>query len=269
MEDEKRINKPYVTSLLLVTAVFACIYYIVKNPTLNGFFKSSLLADFYFTGAILLVMTFKLASHLIRIKLIFWRIFLQTFLNTSSKIYGFFAHGYMVRLIALILAAGLAIKTYIFFCLLPVHIAQFLILYCGLLIFTLFKVNNLYGKGLTFLRNDVSQILKIYLTAFLLATLTGTCVPIWEIYHLEELRALDVLQIMEMTTTLIDPENNIFLRVLRVIIRHLYAYELLIQQLVHIPVFGKPLYFLYLVISEGSVTFFGIFLLALPVKMKT
>lgn len=267
MEKPEKVKKSYLAHLLVVTLVFACIYFIVHKPDLGGILTASLLANWYFTGIILLLMTIKLAAHLIRIKLIFWRIFLQTFLNTSSKIYAFFAHGYMVRLIAVLLAVGLAIKVYIFFCLLPVHTAQFFILYAGLMLFTLFKVNDIYGRDLSFLRSDVGEILKVYLTAFLLATLTGVCVPIWEIYHLEELQSLDVLQIMGMTTTLIDPENNEFLRILRVMIRHLYAYELLIQQLVHIPVFGKPLYFLYLVVSEGSVTFFSIFLLALPMTM--
>lgn len=72
---------------------------------------------------------------------------------------------------------------------------------------------------------------------------------------------------MNYTADVVDPGNNLYFRELRVLIRHLFAYELLVRQLVHIDWVGKPLYFLYLVITEGSVTFFGVFLLALPFKI--
>lgn len=260
-------QKYFIKQSFIISIIFLLIYYIILNPNLNGIVSESLLDNYLFIGSILLLSTIKISFHLIRIKLIFWRIFLQTFLNTSSKIYKFFAHGYMVRLIAFILSLGLSIKILIFFCLIPIHFSQFIILYCGLLLFTVFKINEIYGKSISFIREDIGIILKVYLTAFLLATFTGICVSIWEICHLEGLKSLDPVEIMELTAIDIDPNNNIFLRILRIVIRHLYAYELLIQQLVHFDL-GKPLYFLYLVISEGSVTFFGIYLLTIPIKLN-
>lgn len=258
--------KGFFKQSFIISTIFLFIYYIIYNPTLNNLISESLFDNYYFVLSILLLSTIKISFHLIRIKLIFWRIFLQTFLNISSKIYKFFAHGYMVRLIAIALAFGLSVKILIFFCLIPIHLSQFIILYCGFLLFTIFKINEIYGKNISFIREDIGIILKVYLTAFLLATFTGICVSIWEIYNLETIKILDPIEIMELTVIDIDPNNNIFLHILRVVIRHLYAYELLIQQLVNFDL-GKPLYFLYLVISEGSVTFFGVYLLSIPLKI--
>lgn len=93
------------------------------------------------------------------------------------------------------------------------------------------------------------------------------CVSVWEIYNIENIKILELPEIMNLTADIIDPNNDTFLWLIRVTMRHIYAYELLIQNLVSIEYLGKPLYFLYLVISEGSVTFFGVYLLALPVNL--
>lgn len=187
--------KLFLTNFLIPTAAFAAIYGLIRYPTLNGALDFSIFDNYIFAGLIVLALTVKISYHLIRIKLVLWRIFLQTFLDASSKIYKFFAHGYMVRIVATILGVGLAVKILIFFCMIPVHFSQFAILYCGFIVFVIFKVNDLYGADISFLRSDLGGILKLYLSAFLLATLTGVCVSVWEIYSIDETEAMNVLQL--------------------------------------------------------------------------
>ena len=50
----------------------------------------SVFSSNFFTVAIFIIFTTIISSHLIRIKLVLWRIFLQTVLSTTSRAYAFF-----------------------------------------------------------------------------------------------------------------------------------------------------------------------------------
>ena len=266
----KFIKSKVLLQLIFILIIFLVIYFIFATDIIYKNIGLHPFDNYPTTFLILLICTTIIGMHLVRIKLIFWRIFLQTFLSTESKVYAFFSHGYLVRVMAFALALGCALKIFIFMGLTNVHKEQFIALTIGFLIFWLFRYHNLYGTTTSTIRYDVGLILKSYLTPFLIATAIGMGISLWEIYHIEELPMIHSLSdAMELSLMRVDPQNNIYVRPLRVLMRHIYTYELAVQQVVHIPVLGQAVYFIYLVISEGSVTFFGIFLLGLPINLRS
>lgn len=253
----------------MITIIFLMIYIVFGTNYIQTIFGYSLLNNYIVISLFLSLITILISIHLIRIKLVIWRIFLQTFLSIESKLYIFFSHGYMVRIIAIMLALGCAIKILIFLCLINVHIDQYIGLYIAFVIFWTLRTRNTYGAGSAFLRGDISSLLKSYLMPFLIATTLGIFLSFWEIYQIEhtgEIKSLpDTLKIAIQS---IDPNTNLYCRPLRVLIRHVYAFELMIQQVAQLKPFGSVVYFIYLVISEGAITFFGILLLGMPIREK-
>lgn len=260
-------QKYYLRQMSIATFIFIITYIVFGTTYLYNFLNTSILNNEIVIFLMLLVLTIIISIHLIRIKLVLWRIFLQTFLSVESKTYLFFAHGYMVRIIAILLALGCSIKILIFLCLINVHLYQYIGLYIAFMIFLIFRIRNTYGGSASFLRSDVSSLLKAYLIPFLIAATLGICLSLWEIYKTDDLIKVNNLgDALEITIKAIDPYNNLYLKPLRIFIRHVYAYELIVQQIVQFKPLGQAFYFIYLVISEGAVTFFGIMLLGMPLR---
>lgn len=279
-KDTKNNTKPmlevskYYSSLLfqlmIITFIFFCVYLIFCTQVITSLIGFSLLSNYIGIISVITCVSIIIAIHLVRIKLVLYRIFLQTFLSTKSKVYIFFSHGFFVRLIGILLAIGCAIKILIFLCLANLHISQFIALYIGFIVFWLFRYKIFYGKSLGFIREDVGRILKSYLIPFLIATALGACISIWEIYNLDKIPAISNLsEALEITINSIDPNRDMYWHPVRVLLRHVYAYELLVQQLLQLKPLGQVLFFIYLVVSEGAITFFGIFLLGMPLKDET
>lgn len=245
------------------------IFVLFSDKRFFGLFPSSILANEWVVLGFLLLLLCLLAPHVIRIKLILYRIFLQTFLSQTSAVYTFFSHGILVKLVGLIVSIGLVIQVFIFFSLVTVHLEQYIGLCIGFGVFWLFRARYTLNKGLHFLREDLNSILRAYLIPFLLATLTGICIAGWEIWHIDEIRQVHTLaDALEIALASIDPHKDFFWRPIRIMARHIYAWELLMQQFVTVPVFGKVFYFVYLIISQGSITFFAIFLMGMPFKLE-
>lgn len=257
----------FLLQLIAITVIFGVTYIVFGTNYLQKVFNISLLDNYIAITIFLSFVAVCIAIHLIRIKLVIWRIFLQTFLSIKSKIYLFFAHGYIVRIVALLFAFGCAIKILVFLCLINVHLDQYIGLYIAFIIFWIFRIRQIYGGSASFLRDDVSSLLKAYLMPFLVATALGVCLSFWEIYRIDNIPEIkNLYDALEMTIQTIDPNNNLYWRPLRVLIRHVYAYELLVQQMVQFKPLGTAFYFVYLVISEGAITFFGIMLLGMPIR---
>lgn len=275
--DDKEIkirSGRYFPSIILQIMIIGVIAYLnftlFSDKHFWGLMDNSLLLNPSFICIFMLILLVLLARHLIRIKLILYRIFLQTFLSQSSRVYKFFSHGLLVRIIGVFVSAGLVIQVFIYMSLISVHIEQYIGLCIGFSIFWIFMSRyKKPSKGGSFIRSDLNIILKSYLMPFVLATATGICIALWEIYHIDEIHHIkQYSEALEISLASIDPDNNFFWRPIRVMARHIYAWEILMQQIVNIPQFGKVFYFVYLIISQGSVTFFSIFLMAMPYKME-
>lgn len=275
-DDDKEIKDREKNSLkialqIMIIGLIAYLNFILfSDKHFLGLVDNSLLLNPSFICIFMLILFVLLARHLIRIKLILYRIFLQTFLSQSSRVYKFFSHGLLVRMIGLLVSAGLVIQVFIYMSLISVHIEQYIVLCIGFSIFGVFRSRyKKPSKGVSFIRSDLNIILKSYLMPFVLATATGICIAFWEIYHIDEIHHIkQYSEALEISLASIDPDNNFFWRPIRVMARHIYAWEILIQQIVNIPLFGKILYCVYLIISQGAITFFAIFLMAMPYKME-
>lgn len=256
---------------IMIIGLIAYLNFILfSDKHFLGLVDDSLLLNPLFICIFMLILFVLVARHLIRIKLILYRIFLQTFLSQSSRIYKFFSHGLLVRMIGLLVSAGLVIQVFIYMSLIPVHLEQYIGLCIGFSIFWILRARYMVlNKDISFIRSDLNMILKSYLMPFALATATGLCIALWEIYHIDEIHHIkQYSEALEISLASIDPDNDFFWRPIRIAARHIYVWEILIQQIVNIPLFGKILYCVYLIISQGAITFFAIFLMAMPYKME-
>lgn len=262
----KQISSAIFLHLLAAIGFFCIIFIVFADQSFLGLFPVPILANEYFIGSLVLIMTFLLSRHLIRLKLVLWRIFLQTIFSTTSRLYKFFAHGYMVRVIAVVLSLGMSLNIIVFMSLISVHKTQYISLCIGYCIFYLCRIHSKYGVGASFIRSDVNAILKSYLMPFMLATMVAMATTVWEIYTIDEFQKINgINDAMEIALRSI---NSAYLWPVRVMARHIYAYELLMQQVANVPVMGKALYFIYMVLTEGAITFFSIFLLGMPYKKE-
>lgn len=267
IERTKRVKR-ILFELALIGLFSYLNFTLFSDKNFFGIFNDSILLSPIVIIIIMLILLFLLARHLIRIKLILYRIFLQTFLAQTSKIYKFLSHGFVVRLVGLLVSAGLVIEVFIFMSLASVHIDQYIGLCIGFAIFWIFRERTSLRNEASFLRSDLNLILKSYLMPFLLATATGLGIAIWEIWHIEEIHHISGFsEALEISLSSIDPSNDFFWRPIRIMARHIYAWEILIQQIAsmeYFGIFGPIFYFVFLIISQGSVTFFAIFLMAMP-----
>lgn len=255
--------------IVLIVFIAYLNFILFSDKTFFGLVNNSILLNPEIVIIIMLILLFLLSRHLIRIKLIFYRIFLQTFLSQSSIVYKFLSHGFIVKFVAVVISAGLVIEVFIFMSLVPVHIDQYIGLCIGFIIFWIFRERTSVRSGVSFIRTDLNQILKAYLMPFLLATATGLGIATWEICHIDEIHHISGFsEALEVSLTSIDPGNNFFWQPIRVMARHIYAWEILIQQIVKIELIGPIFYFVFLIISQGSITFFSIFLMAMPYKKE-
>lgn len=264
----KGFNRTFIDCILI--AIVAYLNYVLfSDKNFFGLFNNSILLSPTIIIFIMLILLFLLSRHLIRIKLILYRIFLQTFLSQSSFVYKFLSHGFVVRLVAILVSSGLVIEVFIFMSLISVHIDQYIGLCIGFIIFWIFRERTRVRSGASFLRSDLNQILKAYLMPFLLATTTGLGIATWEIWHIDEIHRISGFsEALGISLSSIDPSNDFFWRPIRIMARHIYAWEILIQQIVSIDILGPIFYFVFLIISQGSVTFFAIFLMAMPYKKE-
>lgn len=243
------------------------IYVLFSDKSFLGLFTTPILSNMWVVLAVLIPMLILLARHVIRIKLTLYKIFLQTFLSQSSSIYKFFSRGLLVWLIALVFSCGLVVNLFIFLCLIPVHLDQYIGMCIGFCVFWFLRQRYKNTKGINFLRDDLNSLIKIYAMPFILANITGLGIVTWEILHIDDFQNVkNISDALETSLAFIDPNNDFLLYPVRVIARHMYAWELFIQN--SIPILGKPIYFIYLLLTEGAFTFFAVFLLAMPYKQE-
>ena len=219
----------------------------------------SVFSSNFFTVAIFIIFTTIISSHLIRIKLVLWRIFLQTVLSTTSRAYAFFSHGYLVRAVAICISGFFALKVMFFLALLKPHTLDYVIV--SIVTIFLFKGGKLVpeNKFLLF-RDDVQDVLRKYLSLFVASCLTAAACAVLKIFGTSGMEQFDsISQVLQISLNTVPSEE--FSWPFRVLVRHLYAYDMLMEQLCFIPVVGKVFYCTYVIASDGAMTYFSIMLM--------
>ncbi|MDD6181742.1 MAG: hypothetical protein PUB01_06705 [Desulfovibrionaceae bacterium] len=250
------------TLFFYLLTIYITGYFIFAEHSFFGLFYIAPLSNNYFTYLLVAILTFFLARHVIQIKLVLYRIFLQTFLDIESGIYKFFSHGYVVRVIAAFVAFALSVNILTFFALTSVHKSQYIFLCLAITEYVLFNKKSYSGHSA--IRKDVNSVLKQYLIPFMIASIAAMGVSTYNLITMEPVVAQNIGELLKTTLEAID--NRSVSWPLRVIIKHLYIYELTIQQVMNFPFFGKPIYFIYTIISEGVMTYFSILMLIMPYR---
>ena len=253
-------------SILLsyLVAIYIIVYVLLTKQSFLGLFTIAPLSNDIFTYALVAVLTFFLSRHIIQIKLVLYRIFLQTFLDIESSTYKFLSHGFIVRIIAIFVAFALSVNILTFLALTKVHQAQYVFLCLAITVYEIYYKYKKTYSGHSFIRKDVNSILKSYLIPFMIASIAAVGVSTYELLTMEPVVIRDMNQVLKMTMAAIDNESISW--PLRVIVRHMYGYELSITQVINLPIFGKSIYFIYSLLSEGAMTYFSMLMLIMPYR---
>lgn len=213
-------------------------------------------------------MTYFISRHLIKIKLTFWLIFLQTLLDTKSKMFSFFSHGYVVRIVAILFSVYISIKILTFFILSKIHFVNYVVVSLFLVIyyFMILRYKIVLLKNNSSIRQDINSVIKQYAHPFFYSCIIGFVVSIISLFGSVEYDLITTFSsAFEKASDVIRNEDVSY--PLRVYVKFSYAFELIIQQLAtNIPVIGNIFYCVLVIVTESVTTYFGMALLLISLR---
>lgn len=253
-------NKNFILKMIYTSLIFAIIYLIFSISYFN-----SIILQNSILSILLVLLSVIISLHLIRIRIIFHRIYIQTIFSTKSKLYTILARGLFVKLITIFTAIFFVLKMLIILCLTNIYIDQYIALYLSVIIFIIIYHNNVEFSfiNINFLRHDIRSAIKIYFIPLTISLILAFFISIYEVFIDDIYIASNVADIFDKSVETINPS---YIYPLRVLLRHIYALDLIIQQLVQ---FYSPwgyIFYLLVIIFGNILTFFSVILLWIPIK---
>lgn len=217
--------------------------------------------------AFIAISTILISPHIIRMKLVFWRVFLQTFLDTKSRSYMFFSHGYMVRILSCCVSFYLATHILILFCMAREHSVELLMFIIGVSLFYLyfFQRDSCHIIKKMPLRLEIAEVVSEYFRPFSAAIAVSFCVSLYVIFSiLTGAVEAPEWRDMALVASTIVTDADMSSRLLRAAVRHVHLFDMSKKIVLDMGFVGNIVYVALSIFSERTLSIFSMILVFYP-----